>query len=215
MNTGPSQRRYVGRDTCRLVSDVSWCLTVRVLTSVMLCSVVILAGGWMEGGALTPPNCLSAGSAAVETGWLPGHQVESVSVPVPMTRDAQPTYTRMCGPAKALARFHGTLFRIRGGRCGNPSRGFELSVGLTAAAPAASGKSLRLLLSDQRATTHAGTFKFAEEPNGSGYVTLQLPKQPGLGVSSGTITIGKSRRDGTFVLRLHDGARVTGSWTCD
>ena len=33
-------------------------------------------------------------------------------------------------------------------------------------------------------------------------------------IATGTITIGKSMRNGTFALRLRDATRLTGSFTC-
>ena len=38
---------------------------------------------------------------------------------------------------------------------------------------------------------------------------------PALQIAGGTITIGRSMRDGTFAFRLQDAKRVTGNWTCD
>ena len=45
------------------------------------------------------------------------------------------------------------------------------------------------------------------------YANVQLGG-PELQIAGGTITIGRSMRDGTFALRLRDATRVTGSWTC-
>jgi len=149
----------------------------------------------------------------VETGWLPGHRLVSVAAPAPSTRDGEPTYTRMCGPASAVVRFHGTSFWIPGGRCAlNGTRDYVLQVGLTAAPPAAPAKSLDILVGGPKATTVGGAFQY-----GGGrviHVKIQLPHYRSLDVSGGTITIAPSRHHGTFAFRLRDGTRVTGRWTC-
>jgi hypothetical protein len=45
------------------------------------------------------------------------------------------------------------------------------------------------------------------------YANIQLGGTA-LEIAGGTITIGRSMRDGAFALRLQDATRVTGSWTC-
>jgi hypothetical protein len=188
----------------------------RILLPLVLCSLVVVSLGWAR-GAVTPPRCSDAGSRGVETGWLPGHQLASVSAPTPSTRTARPTYTRMCGPASALVRFHRTSFWIPGGRCGlNGERDYVLQVGLTAAPPAAPAKSLDLVVGGTRAATQGGSFRIGAHAKTGPMVTatIQLPHHRSLDVSGGTITIEPSRRRGTFAFRLRDAIRVTGSWTC-
>jgi len=179
----------------------------------VLSSLVVVAAGWTRGAAVSPPRCSDAGSKAVETGWLPGHQLVSVAAPAPTTRDGEPTYTRMCGPASAVVRFHGTSFWIPGGRCAlNGKRDYVLQVGLTAAPPAAPAKSLGLFVGGPRAATVGGAFQFGGDRVID--AKIQLPHYGSLDVSGGTITIGPSRHRGTFAFRLRDATRVTGSWTC-
>gem|GEM_PF-6331965 len=186
--------------------------TVRVITMLGLCSLVVVAAGWTQGAAVSPPRCSDAGRKAVETGWLPGHQVASVAAPAPKTRNEVPAYTRMCGPASAVVRFHGTSFWIPGGRCAlNGKRDYVVQVGLTAAPPAAPAKSLDLVVGGPKAATVGGAFRM-----GSVWVIakIQLANYRSLDVSGGTITIAPSRRLGTFTFRLRDSTRVSGSWTC-
>jgi hypothetical protein len=182
------------------------------------CCLVVVAAGWTRGAALSPPRCADAGSKAVETGWLPGHQLVSVAAPAPTTRNGASTYTRMCGPASAVVRFHKTSFWIPGGRCAlNGTRDYVLQVGLTAAPPAAPAKSLDLEVGGPKAATVGGSFRiggYGGTGASSVIAIIQLPHYRSLGVSGGTITIVPSRRSGTFALRLRDATRVTGSWTC-
>jgi hypothetical protein len=193
--------------------------SMRALLSLVLCSLVVVAPGWTRGAAVAPPRCSDAGSRGVETGWLlPGHQVVSVAAPAPATRNAQPTYTRMCGPASAVVRLHGMSFWIPGGRCAlNGERDYVLQVGMTAAPPAAPGKSLDLFVGDPRAATQGGAFRIGGDGGtATSRVTaeIQLPHYGSLDASGGTITIEPSRRLGTFAFRLRDATRVTGRWTC-
>jgi hypothetical protein len=158
---------------------------------------------------VAPPKCSDAGSAAVSTAWLPGHQVVSVSVPVPTTANAPPpTWTRWCGPAVVLVRLHGASFRISGGRCWPGSVLFGVFAGLKGSTPAAPAKWFNLEVSDPR--HHAGIFRLFEASIQLRGDSFAMPEQ----ISSGTVTIGGSMRDGTFALRLRDATRVTGSWTC-
>ena len=185
-------------------------LTRSLAATLALFILGLLASG--SGGAappLRPPRCSDAGSSTVSTGYLTGHQVISVSVPVPTTRNPPPpTWTRYCGQAVALVRLDGATFRIQGGRCSPGAVIDGLAVGLQGATPAAPARSFRLGVRNPR--HHAGTFR----PH---YVSIQLdgrafamPEQ----ISTGTVTIGRSLRDGTFALRLRDATRVTGSWAC-
>ena len=186
----------------------------------------IVAAGLLAAGAaagpvhfaVAPPKCSDAGRKAVETGWLPGHQVISVAAPAPTTSTAQPTYTRMCGPASALVHFHAMWFWIPGGPCGlNGTRDYVVQVGLTAAPPAALAKSLDLEVGGPKAATVGGTFRVGGDGAGTNWLvgaTIQLPHYRSLDVSGGTITIAPSRHRGTFAFRLRDATRVTGSWNC-
>jgi hypothetical protein len=186
----------------------------------------IVAAGLLAAGAaagpvqfaVAPPKCSDAGRKGVETGWLPGHQVISVAAPAPTTSTAQPTYTRLCGPASALVHFHGMWFWIPGGRCGlNGTRDYVLQVGLMAAPPAPPAKSLDLEVFGPKPATVGGTFRIGGDGKGTNSVVtarIQLPQYRSLEVSAGTITISPSRHRGTFAFRLRDGTRVTGSWSC-
>jgi hypothetical protein len=85
---------------------------------------------------------------------------------------------------------------------------FYLPVGLQGSTPAAPAKWFSLAVSDPR--HHAGTFRpFGVSIQLEGQ-TFGMPEQ----ISTGTVTIGRSLREGTFALRLRDATRVTGSWTC-
>ena len=184
-----------------------------ILLCIVPCSLVVVAAGWTRGAVLSTPKCSDAGSKAVETGWLPGHQLISVAAPAPTTRDGDPTFTRMCGPASAVVRFQGTSFWIPGGRCAlNGMRDYVLQVGLTASPPAAPAKSLDLEVGGPKAARVGGTFRIGGDRVIDAKV--QLPHYRSLEVSGGTITIAPSRHHGTFAIRLGDATRVTGSWTC-
>jgi hypothetical protein len=187
---------------------------MRILTALMLCSLVIFAGGWTRGTAVAPPKCSSAGSAGVETGWLPGHQVVSVSAPAQKTRSWRVTYTRWCGPASAVVRQYAVSYQIRGGRCSlNGMRNYVVQVGLIAYPPAAPAEYVGLFIGYSGAR-HSGEFRVRGTETGMVNARIQLPHNRRLDVLGGTITIDRSMRDGTFALRLHDRTRVTGSWTC-
>jgi hypothetical protein len=154
---------------------------------------------------LAPPKCSDAGNSTLSTGYLPGHRVVQVS-----TNDGSspPTWTRNCGPAVVLVHLHGASHRISGGRCGMGAVLFGVMIGLEGSTPAAPAKSFILAASDPR--HRSGVFRVST-------ATIQLLGHafalPGE-IATGTITIGKSMRNGTFALRLHDATRVTGSFTC-
>jgi hypothetical protein len=124
----------------------------------------------------------------------------------------------MCGAASALVRFHRRSFWIPGGRCAlNGKRDYVLQVGLTAALPAAPGKSLDLEVGSPQAATAGGTFRIGGDGTGMNWLVtarIQLPHYRSLDVSGGTITIPPSRHRGTFAFRLRDATRLTGRWSC-
>ena len=154
---------------------------------------------------VAPPKCADAGSPTFSTGYLPGHRVVQVS-----TNDGAPppTWTRNCGPAVVLVYRHGASYRISGGRCGMGAVLFDLRIGLEGATPAIPAKSFVLDTSDPR--HRSGVFRVSN-------VTIQLLGHafalPGE-IATGTITIGRSMRNGTFALRLLDATRIIGSFTC-
>jgi hypothetical protein len=154
---------------------------------------------------VAPPKCSDAGNPTLSTGYLPGHDVARVS-----TNDgfSPPTWTRNCGPAVVRVHLHGAWYRISGGRCGMGAVMFGAQVGLVGATPAAPAKSFRFAVSNPR--HRSGVFRVST-------ATIQLLGHafalPGE-IATGTITIGKSMRNGTFALRLRDATRLTGSFTC-
>ncbi len=85
---------------------------------------------------------------------------------------------------------------------------FGAQIGLVGATPAAPAKSFLFAVSDPR--HRSGVFRVST-------ATIQLLGHafalPGE-IATGTITIGKSMRNGTFALRLRDATRLTGSFTC-
>jgi hypothetical protein len=155
--------------------------------------------------AVAPPKCSDAGNPALETGYLPGRHVVQVS-----TNDGSspPTWTRNCGPAVVHVLLNGASYRISGGRCGIGAVLFDAHVGLQGATPAAPAKLFVLDASDPR--HRAGTFKLS---NASIQLLGRAFAMPGA-ISTGTVTIGRSLRAGTFALRLDDATRVTGSFAC-
>src|SRR5689334_21111140 len=175
----------------------------------MILLFALLAAGWTQGAAaVAPPKCSDAGRASAETGWLPGHQVLSVSVPAPTSANGPPpTWTRWCGPEVVLLRLDGTSFRIAGGRCSMGAVLFGFQVGLVGATPDAPAKSFRLYVSDPRHS--AGAFRPSEASIQVGGQSFAMPQQ----IATGTVTIRQSLHAGRFALRLRDATRVTGSWT--
>lgn len=155
--------------------------------------------------AVAPPKCSDAGNPTLETGWLPGHHVAQVS-----TNDGSrpPTWTRNCGPAVVHVLLNGASYRISGGRCGIGAVLFDAHVGLQGATPDVPAWSFVLDAADPRHRT--GTFKLS---NASIQLLGQAFAMPGA-ISTGTVTIGRSLRAGTFALRLDDATRVTGSFAC-
>ena len=120
-----------------------------------------------------------------------------------------PTWTRYCGRAVALVRLHGATFRIKGGGCTTGAVIDGVVLGLHGDTPAAPAKSFGLGVTNPR--HHAGTLRrpydVSIQLGGLGY---DMPEE----ISRGTVTIGRSLRDGRFAFRLRDATRVTGSWTC-
>jgi hypothetical protein len=175
-----------------------------LLTALLFASVVASAQGRTL-VAVAPPRCSDAGDPTLETGWLPGHHVLQVS-----TNDGSrpPTWTRNCGPAVVHVLVHGASYRISGGRCQIGVVVFDAHVGLQGATPDAPAWSFVLDAADPR--HRPGTF---EVSNASIQLLGQAFAMPGA-ISTGTVTIGRSLRAGTFTLRLDDATRLTGSFAC-
>ena len=57
---------------------------------------------------------------------------------------------------------------------------------------------------------HAGTFRPYDVSIQLGGRAFDMPEE----ISGGTVTVGRSLREGTFSFRLRDATRVTGSWSC-
>jgi hypothetical protein len=169
----------------------------------MLCGLVVLVSGWTSRTHSAPPTCASHMNARWDSGGL-------ILVHTPGRPD-RALYTRFCGPATARVHHNGTPFLIRGGRCFSRDPGYMVVAGLMAKS-SARAKWLGLYLHDPRAD-HPGTLRLAETATGTVYARIQLGG-PELQVTGGTITIGRSMRDGTFALHLRNATRVTGSWTC-
>jgi hypothetical protein len=145
----------------------------------------------------------------------------------------EPTYTRWCGHATASVRVHGVSYRIRGGLCEQTEaqqtrsapveRTYGFAVGLETSRPAVGAKSLEFAV-HYPPPLHRGTFRHPRplypgtfglsEVDASIQLDGETRVQPRT-VTAGTVTIGRSMRDGTFALILHDGTRATGSWACN
>ena len=80
--------------------------------------------------------------------------------------------------------------------------------GLHGDTPAVPAKSFSLRVSNSR--HHAGTFRRFDVSIQLGGLAYDMPEE----ISKGTVTVGRSLRDGTFSFRLRDATRVTGSWSC-
>ena len=80
--------------------------------------------------------------------------------------------------------------------------------GLHGDTPAAPAKSFGLGMTNPR--HHAGTFRRFDVSIQLGGLAYDMPEE----ISKGTVTVGRSLRDGTFSFRLRDATRVTGSWSC-
>lgn len=186
---------------------------MRVLTTLTLCGLVMLVGGWARGTAPKPPRCSSFDSQHWTTEAANMDSPPwSVSVPRPGKPNSNPLYVRFCGPAQASVRVHGASYRIAGGHCSRMEGEFLVRIGMIGNAPVKPAEFVGLFLHHPKAS-RAGTFKLAETAAGTVYAAIHHRSRD-LAVSGGTITIGRSRRAGTFALRLHDASRVTGSWSC-
>ena len=163
----------------------------------MLCAVVVLVSGWTSGTHQAPPTCSS-------------HDVVAVQTPSPATSTT--LYTRWCGPARVRVHADGASFLIRSGRCVGHPTSYFVRVGLIANPPARPAKWVGLFIRDKRAA-RAGTFRLADTATSFVYAKVQLGG-PELQIAGGTITIGRSMREGSFALRIQDAKRVTGTWTC-
>ena len=165
--------------------------------ALLLCGLVLLVSGWTRGTHQGPPTCSSHDlRTAVQTPGTSGTAL----------------YTRWCGPARARVYLAGTSFLIRGGRCVSDPSSFFVRVGLVANPPARPAKWVGLFIRHPQAA-HPGTFRLAETATSLVYANIQLGR-PALEIAAGTITVGRTMRDGTFALRLRDATRVTGGWTC-
>jgi len=156
--------------------------------------------------------------------------------PVPATEKRlhyKPSYTRWCGHATALVRVHDISYRIRGGLCEQTvasrtptapvERTYGFAAGLETSRPAVGAKSLEFAV-HYPPPLHRGTFRHPRplypgtfglsEVDASIQLDGETRVQPRT-VTAGTVTIGRSMRDGTFALILHDGTRATGSWACN
>jgi hypothetical protein len=145
----------------------------------------------------------------------------------------KPTYTRWCGHATALVRVHGASYRIRGGLCEQTGasrtrtapveRTYGFAAGLEASRPAAGATSVEFAV-HYPPPLHPGTFRHPRplypgtfgpsEFDASIQLDGETLAQPRT-ITAGTVTIGRSMRNGTFALILHDGTRATGSWACN
>ena len=171
---------------------------MRALIALTLCGLVVLVTGWASGThQVVPPTCSPQDPVAVQT-------------PSPATSTTP--YTRWCGPARVRIHANGTSFLIRSGHCAAHPTSYFVRVGLIALPPARPAKWVGLFIRDRRAA-HAGTFRLADTATSFVYANIQLGG-PRLEIASGTITIGRSMREGTFAFRLQDATRVTGSWAC-
>ena len=160
--------------------------------------------------AVAPPTCATPVNPLWGIGRESGSRViRAVQIPGP---SGTALYTRWCGPATARVHLDGASFLLRSGHCIGKPTSFYVRVGLIANPPARPAKWVGLFIRDSRAA-HAGTFRLADTDTSFVYATVQLGG-PALQIAGGTITIGRSMRDGTFALRLQDATRVTGSWNC-
>ena len=183
---------------------------MRALIALILCGLVVLVSGWTSGAHSTPPTCASQMNAVWSSGRVPGRLLLAVQTP---GTSGTALYTRWCGPASARVHLNGTSFLIRGGRCVSDPRSFFVRVGLSASPPARPAKWVGLFIRDRRAAHAGGTFRLVDTAASFSFAKIQLGG-PELQIADGTITIGRSMRDGTFAFRLQDATRVTGSWTC-
>lgn len=170
---------------------------MRLVVTLMLCAVVVLVSGWTSGTHQAPPTCSS-------------HDVVAVQTPSPATSTT--LYTRWCGPARVRVHADGASFLIRSGRCVGHPTSYFVRVGLIANPPARPAKWVGLFIRDKRAA-RAGTFRLADTATSFVYAKVQLGG-PELQIAGGSITIGRSMREGSFALRIQDAKRVTGTWTC-
>lgn len=170
---------------------------MRALIALGLCGLVVLVSGWTSGTSQAPPTCSPHTSlVAVQTPGTSGPAL----------------YTRWCGPATVRVHHDGATYRLRSGRCIGKPTSYFVRVGLIANPPARPANWVGLFIRDARASA-AGTFRLTDTATSFVYATIQLGG-PALEIAGGTITIGRSMRDGTFALRLQNAKRVTGSWTC-
>lgn len=185
---------------------------MRAFTLLMLCALAVLTGGWTRATNPAPPQC------TFNDHW--GHK--TLSVPKP-GKPGNKLYIRFCGPAEAVVYVRGAPVRIHGGFCRRDQGLRSISVGLLAFPPAAPGKGVAFQFHPP--TVRPGTFSVEEtaEPfvpaqiqaGGVGVGSLARgPTGEGVQIQSGTLTVRKSMRSGTFAIFTSNGRRVTGTWTC-
>lgn len=186
---------------------------MRAFTLLMLCALAVLTTGWTRAANPAPPLC------TFNDHW--GHKTLSVRKP---GKPAGKLYIRFCGPAEAVVYVRGAPVRIRGGFCRRDEGLASISVGLLAFPPAAprNGVAFRFY----PPTIRPGTFSVEDGP-AEPFVPAQIqaggirvgtlargPTGEGVQIQSGTLTVRKSMRSGTFAIFTSNGRRVTGSWTC-
>lgn len=163
--------------------------------------LLLLAGWTTETARLTPPRCSPADTRDRAT--LTTH------------RPGQGWYTRFCGPASAVFRLSGRIYRIRGGHCWPvqrlPTVRVSLSsvdIGLLSSGRAPPGRGIDFHW--QPPSTQPGVVRIDES------VVQVAGRRIG---ASGTAIVGQRLNGGTFRLFGRNasgptGVVVTGSWTC-
>lgn len=174
---------------------------MRAFTLLLLCALAVLAGGWTRAANPAPPQCTfnDHWRHNTLTIWKPG-------------KPRWPLYRRFCGPAEAIVYARGGPYRIKGGSCSHSDGLLGVEIGLLSSPPAAPRKALTIGFRPR--ATHPGTFKLEDRPDG-GYVIAQIQAGGNRAqIQSGTVTVRKPMRSGTFAVFTSNRRRVTGTWTC-
>jgi hypothetical protein len=169
------------------------------LLATCACAAVLLGGWTTHQARLRPPEACSPADTR-DRATLTSH------------RPGQGYYWRFCGPASAVFRMNGTLYRIRGGHC-SPLQ-----------PPGTTRQSLSSVdigqLSSGRAPPGRGIdFHWEPAATGPGQVTVSkaVIHIPGRRVGAGgTAIVGKALNGGNFLLysRGRTRIRIAGRWTC-
>ena len=174
---------------------------MRALAMLVLCTLALLTAAWTNAGNTTPPLCTFSDHLRHKTlsVWQPG-------------KPSLPLYHRFCGPAEAIVYVRGTPFRIKGGSCSHSGGLTGVEIGLLSYPPVAPRRAV--LIGVRPPAARPGTFKLEDRPDG-GYVIAQIQAGGNRAqIQSGTVTVRKQLRSGTFAVFTANGRRVTGSWTC-